>query len=427
MARWQAAFWRALPWLAPLAIILAVLLAALFPLPAVRDAVTFEVIDEAVFHKSAAYILLSPLSELLDLVTLLSARQHVALLLTLVVKYVLWWWWRGGFLPASVPATRKPIRVLARIGLALLVPLSLYLAATLLPRPMASLDTGPELIAVDFHSHTSASHDGRPDWSAEDNRNWHRNAGYDAAFISDHRTFDGARAAWPNNPPFAGDGTSLLPAIEVVWRGEHVNVLDADRMYRGILTPTLADIDEEAVKLASAVPGNEPVIIETIPGNLDSVIVANGTGTAGIRAIELIDGSPRGLGQGRRERARIIALADKDNLALVSGSDHHGWGHTASGWTLMYLKNWRAVRPTAIAGAIALNIRRGGRKSTRVAERYVANTDGWGRLPFTVAIVLWQMLRTLTTDERVIWIAWTIALALLVEWMRRRRAGIAGE
>ena len=426
LARWLAAFWRALPWLVPLAIILAVLAASLFPLPAVRDAVSFEVIDEAVFRKPAAYILLSPLSELLDVVTLLSARQHVALLLTLAVTYVLWWWWRGGFVPHTVPATRKTVRVVARLGLALLVPLTLYLAAILLPRPMASLDPGPDLLAVDFHSHTSFSHDGRPDWTPEDNRNWHRDAGYGAAFVTDHRTFDGARAAWPNNPTYAGGGTSLLPAVEVVWHGEHVNVLDADRMYRGILTPTLADVDEEALTLASAVPGNEPVLIHTLPGNLDSVRAARGTATAGVRAIEIVDGSPRGLGQTRRERARIIAIADSLNLALVSGSDHHGWGHTAAGWTLMYLKNWRAVRPVAVTSAIAFNIRRGGRGATRVAERYVANTDRWERLPFTVPVVLWQLLRTLTSDERVVWIAWTIAIALLAEWLRLRRARVAG-
>jgi hypothetical protein len=66
-----------------------------------------------------------------------------------------------------------------------------------------------------------------------------------------------------------------------VWQGEHVNILDADRMYRGILDAPLRDVDTEALRLASLVPGNEPVLIETIPGNLSKVVSAKGRGTAG--------------------------------------------------------------------------------------------------------------------------------------------------
>ena len=58
---------------------------------------------------------------------------------------------------------------------------------------------------------------------------------------ADHRTFEGAREGWANNPAQCrARRRVLLPAIEAVWKGEHVNVLDADRMYRGILDAALA-------------------------------------------------------------------------------------------------------------------------------------------------------------------------------------------
>ena len=144
-----------------------------------------------------------------------------------------------------------------------------------------------------------------------------------------------------------------------------------------------------------------------------------------MRAIELIDGSPRGLAQGRQQRARILDIADSANLALVAGSDHHGWGHAASGWTLMILSNWRAAPPEEVSRAIAATLRAGGRGSTKVVERYVANTDRAALVPFTVPLVLWGMLRTLSVDERIVWFAWIAALLLLwgVRGMRRRRAG----
>src|SRR5205814_10341130 len=86
------------------------------------------------------------------------------------------------------------------------------------------------------HSHTSASHDGRPGWSVEDNRAWHRDGGYDVAFITDHWTVAAAEQGVARNSYPAGDAVTLLQGIEVSWTGEHVNILGAQRRYKGILT-----------------------------------------------------------------------------------------------------------------------------------------------------------------------------------------------
>ena len=409
------------PWWTLLALAAVMLGSAPFAIPPIRDAVTLGPVSEAALRRPAGYVLLAPISDVLDLLTLLSVRQHVALLVTLVLGYAAWWALRGRVLPASVTPTRRAARIAARLGLALLALVAVYFGGALLPRPMAALEVGPEIVPIDFHAHTRYSHDGRPDWTPEDVRSWHRDAGFGAVYVSDHRTFEGARDGWANNPDLAGQGVSLLPAIEVVWRGEHVNVLDADRMYRGIFNATLRDIDEEALRLASGVRGNEPVLIETLPGDLSKMIPATGPGTAGVRAVELIDGAPRGLGQGRLERARIVKLADSLNLALVAGSNHHGWGHTAAGWTLMYLPGWRGATPERLANAIETSIRRGGSGTTKVVERYVADTETGIALPLTAPLIAWGMLRTLSLAERLAWLAWGVALFLLSRIRVRRR------
>jgi hypothetical protein len=139
--------------------------------------------------------------------------------------------------------------------------------------------------------------------------------------------------------------------------------------------------------------------------------------------VEIVDGAPRGLGQTRQERARIIHLADSLDLALVTGSNHHGWGHTASGWTLLYAPGWRSATPEQLATAISTILRRGARGSTKVVERYAADTDTGVKLPLTLPLVVWGMLRTLSTDERVSWILWTLALTIamrLLPWRRPR-------
>lgn len=400
------------------------LLSAPFAIAPIRDAATLSSLPEATLHRPLGYVLMAPVSDVLDLLTLLSLRQHVALLLTLVIGYAIWFAWRGRVTPVTVKPGRRGIRIAARLGLALLTVIAVYAAGVFLPRPMAALDSAVDVIAVDFHSHTKYSHDGRPDWTPKDVRAWHRDAGFEAAYITDHRTFEGARDAWANNPTFVGQGTTMLPGIEVVWKGEHVVVLDADRKYRGILNETLRDIDEPSLVMASSIPGNEPLLIETFPGDIKQMIPAAGTGTAGVRAIELVDGAPKGLGQTRRERATIIHYADSLNLALIAGSNHHGWGHTATGWTLLYVPGWRNATPDQLSDAIVNILRRGGVNSTRVVERYVADTESGIRLALTAPLITWGMLRTLSPDERAAWVAWAVALTLvsrLLAWRRPRQ------
>ena len=101
-------------------------------------------------------------------------------------------------------------------------------------------------------------------------------------------------------------------------------------------------MDEQSLSIAAVIPATTPVIIETIPGNLSKIPVTTSQGATGVSGIEIVDGSPRGLSQTRRERARIVRIADSLNLALVVGSDNHGWGRPAPGWTLMRIPGWRA-------------------------------------------------------------------------------------
>ena len=417
---------RGLP-LVALLIVALLALSAAWAIDPIRDAANGQpVSQDATLERTSGYLLLAPISAILDTVTLLSVRQHIALVVTALLGWLLWWWMSRRERDLAVTPGRRVVRILARIGTALVLLVGVYAVAVLVPRPMAALRAvSPAILSVDFHAHTKYSHDGRWNWTPEDVRRWHRKSGFDAAYISDHRTFEGAREGWANNPIQSGTETVLLPAIEAVWQGEHVNILDADRMYRGILDAPLRDVDTEALRLASLVPGNEPVLIETIPGDLSRVPVAKGGGTPGVRAIEIVDGAPRGLAQGRRERARILDIADSANLALVAGSDHHGWGHTASAWTLMIMPGWRAAPPEELSRAIAATIRRGGRASTKVVERYVADTDRGLALPLTVPLVAWGMFRTLSLDERVVWVAWIAAIVLLsrVRVLRRRRSG----
>jgi hypothetical protein len=416
-----------------LAVTVLVLASAVVRVSPIRDAATLEPVSEARVTYSAAYLAGAPFFDTLDTLSLLTVGQHVALIVTAIVAYAAWRVWhrrRKAIAPrkdGSVdhPAERAALREVAFAGLLLLGLAAVYAIGAVVPRPMAALAVRDlDVVVVDLHSHTKYSHDGRPGWEAEDVRDWHAASGYDAAYITDHRHYRGAEEGVAANPSVAGQGTVLLSGLEVVYGGERVNVLSAGRVYRGLTTENLWDIDTVALALASLVRSREPVIVQTVPARLERIGPAQGPGTPGARAIEIVDGAPRGLSQTRRERQRIVRLADSLNLALVVGSNNHGWGRTAPGWTLFRIPGWRSMAPDQLATSIESAIRQAGRDAARAVERRVADADGSPiRLALAVPLATWRMLTTLSTDQRVSWIiwAWVLAAAWFVGRAARER------
>lgn len=414
------AFWHArLPWMIPLAISLAVLIAAAFAVPPVRDAATFSEVSEAHLARPAGYVALAPLSNVLDTLTLLSARQHAAVVLGLLA---LWAAWR-----VARPRRRRGWRShIASLATVLAAIVTAYAAAVFLPRPMAYLAShDADILRIDFHSHTAASKDARQAFSVERNRAWHRAGGYDVAYVTDHATVAGAKRGIANNPPAGRDGVVLLQGIEATWMGEHVGILGAERTYRGLLTPNLRNVDARGLTMASAVATREPVVIWNHARELTNKLPpASGPATVGVRAIEISNGAPREMDRIRPKRRQLVALAERHGLALTTGSDCHGWGHAAPNWTLLRLTNWRGLDHDALAAGIERGLRDGGLGATRAVERATADPGTSPvALAFSVVGVPWRMLTTLSAGERLMWLVWTWAITGAVLLRRRRRRG----
>ena len=410
----RVAWRRSVPWLA-VGISAVVLLSALVAVEPIRDAVTLTAVGEARLEQSAAYLSIAPISDVLDTLTLMTVAQHIAILLSSFGVFALW---------RVARARRRPTwrwrEVIAAVVFLSAVVLT-YVGGAVMPRPMARLTTSDEtVIAIDFHAHTMYSHDGRPGWTEEDVRNWHAGAGYDVAYITDHATFEGAERGIASNPGEAGERTMILQGLEVVYRGEHVNILNAGRRYRGLTTPDLKDVDVRSLQLAGFLKATSPVLIETVPANLGQV--PSPTANApGVDAIEIVDGAPRGLAQGRAARQRIVHIADSLNLALVTGSDNHGWGRTAPGWTLLRIPGWRGMGTDSLSVRIENVLRIGRRASTRTVERRVAGATNPFSLVFAAPLAAWRMFTTLSADERVMWLIWTWALVLFAGGLRAYR------
>jgi predicted metal-dependent phosphoesterase TrpH len=259
----------------------------------------------------------------------------------------------------------------------------------------------PDDLSIDFHSHTSYSHDANKWFTTERNRAWHTAAGFDVAYVSDHKSTAGAIEGARGNASHHGE-TILLPSLESRDHSEHVIVLGVD-------TTVAPDAKGEwHDPVADSL--HRPILVLTVPGHLSELPPNEVSGVARTMAIELSDGAPKGINVLQRDPQSIYALARRLDLALVAGSDNHGWGSTAVGWSVMRIPGWRAMSATALDSAIQQTIRT---QRSRAGRVYVRDAPDPGRsvalLSLTLPAVIWRMLVDLTWAERVSWLCWIVA------------------
>lgn len=359
----------------------------------------------------ASYILGAPLFGVLDALSVLTPRQHVAVILTLLALIV------GRAVVARCRLTRGWRRSLWAIPRALLAGvcgvLVLYSVGILVWRPMVAVAVADtDVVVVDFHSHTSASHDGRAGFGAEQNREWHRAAGFHVAYVTDHRTLAGGRDATLGNPRLSGQGTVLLPGLEIVSDGHHVNVIGVDAAD----TPLSGDQENAAAVDDRSAAADIRLTLLAIPDDLTRLSDIH------LDAVEISDAAPRGIAFAQRWRGTLLRMADSLRLAVAAGSDNHGWGRTAAAWSIMRIRGWRQLQPQALDSAIRRVIRERRRQSVRVVERGTIAELRAGSVPtaLTAGQILWALALSMTPAERASWLAWLWGLHLALRVRRRR-------
>lgn len=402
-----------------------VLLSALVALAPIHDAATG--VSSLGVHLTMPwpYQLLAPVCSILDTLSVLSVRQHVVLLLAYLLVYGFWRVIRRAALRAAHPEYRRPIfkaialETVWALG-AVVAFAAVYVAGIAIPRPMTGIALAdPDAVVVDFHSHTNASWDGVKRFTPEANRAWHRDAGFDVAYISDHATVAGALRGMARNPQVAGTDVVLLPAVEERFGGEHIIALgirpDRDvhadgewRMPAGVPARVPAHVSTRANANESGdAEADEPLLTLTIPGTVRNVPASARPVLSQLRAIELEDASPKGIDQIQREQGRVMALSDSLDLAVISGSDNHGWGSTAAAWSVLHIPNWRTMSPVVLDAAIRHTIETERRHAVQVLMRRTPNPGASiGLLALTPIAVPVNYLRTLSWPERMSWLAW---------------------
>ena len=367
----------------PIALALTTLLvlSALWPLPSLLDAVTGAPPGDADLTRPFLYLLMAPLTNLLDALTFLSLARAQALVATWMAALALW----GLLRPGSWRLR------MGRAALGIGTILFLVGATLALPRPVPRLVTADSsAVVLDYHAHTAASHDGRKRWTAADLADWHAAQGFQASYVTDHNLLFTQRVEQP---------IRLLPGVEWSVYRQHVvalspaTAIDRDSFSRD--TPAMLRLFAELHRQGSLGIASLPEYWDHHREDLDAFVAA------GVDGFEIVNCAPKGLAFPSQARRDILDLAGPNDLLVTGASDNHGWGKVTCVWNVTHPGEQ-------------------GFKANHVFARPLALAQG--DLPAWNAAVTqpWLMLRGLSGSERVSWLTWIAVVTLYLAQPRRQ-------
>ncbi len=405
-------------WRLPLLLSACVVAGQLLHLPPVVDAVNGAAPEGLRLVHPAGHVLLAPFTLLADWLNGSPARELKGFAAWALAAYVL------ARLAVRRPRPARGWRRGAReavLAAAFLVALVAFVGwGAFLPRPIPRLAASdPDVLIFDVHSHTDASHDGRPGFDAAASARWHARAGFDAAFVTDHNTARAIRA-WQGGT----SGARLLPGIELSLRGLHLLALGTDAEidtgpYRddwtatGTLIRALATGDSGAVRA--------PFLVASLPeywqhhwgADLDSLV------SWGVRGLEVWTTSPRAMDFPPALRREVVARARHEGLALFAATDMHGLGYAASAWNVATVRGWRRLESGPLTAVLLARFRRDGAAASRVVvlRRWLPETAAQSVVAVPLNLVL--LLRTASRAHGAALLVWIWLPALLLRLRRR--------
>jgi hypothetical protein len=359
------------------------------------------------------HLVLAPLFTLWDGTSMLPMSRLKGLVTGLLILYMLWRairFWRH----------RRLLREVGYAALALTGFLLFVLVGATWHRPMVALGGVPEgMVVVDFHSHTTASHDVEGlmrGWDLEASRRWHRRAGFDAFFVTDHNTRNPAIGEARDGAPAVCDG------IEVsAWRAHIVLLGRVDsidrRPYTKSLEGVLQLIEDASTRFAALSIASIPEYERYHWDNIEVFV------EAGLDGFEIVNASPKANEISRARRDSVITLARRTDRIVVGVSDQHGLGATSMVWNLVPLGEEQSRDPNPCP-AILARLATAGFEAVQVAERHRLRAEAWWPSWLTPVGLVWETWRGMGWPLTLSWLAWAWAWAAMVH-RRRRHSGLA--
>ena len=405
-------------WKAAAAASLAIFLFHFLAYPAlVRDAATSGFVPG--FHMVYPFwhLALTPLSAMADALTVLDVFEMAVVIL-----------WVFAFIAFLPGARRKYFAFSAAAAM---------MAWTIFGHrpPGRLIHDDPDVLLVDFHSHTSLSHDGRGSFSTEANRLWHWKQGFDAGFITDHNTIEAARKAMSDSDgnwrrigyrSMQGEEVSLFHAHPIVLGNrDHIFNKNFDGRPQAILN-VIREAHRQGALIVDSLPDywlrhwDEETDRRSKNGRNNGGTVQDFVGW-GMDGFEIINSAPKALCFPAAKRRLIVEFCRKHDLFITGVSDNHGWGTATAAWNAVRIPGWQAMDPETLQAQILSLLKIKKFAAVQVLERVRFAPQGWIQIALSPIGIAWVYLRSLQPGQRVVWVAWIWGLMFLGKSARALR------
>jgi predicted metal-dependent phosphoesterase TrpH len=334
-------------------------------------------------------MVLAPFCSTADMLTVLSLKQMIVFLFYAA-------------LALAVAPIRRRNKALSGILL-----LAFMGWAALVPRPMARLvSSDPDNLLIDFHSHTSYSHDGRKSFTPAANRRWHERQGFGAAFITDHNLVDGNHLI--SEMSASGPYTSLS-GEEVSLFNTHMGVLgNAD-----VVNHSLYDSNYSQIPVfINDMHKKGYLVVAHLPeywrehwkeGNTDFL-------KWDVDGFEIVNSVPYCLDFPPDSRRQIVAHCRQKNLFITGVSDNHGWGSATAAWSAVKIPGWQTLPPELLQKTVLDRLSQKKFAAIQVLERAAYRPENAWQLLISPFINAWIFIRILGSACAISWIIWVWAV-----------------
>lgn len=406
-----------------IAVTVLVLIGQIFAYPnAVRN-ILHSGFDEGITLKyPAIHTLLAPIFQIADRVTILSAAQ---LLILFAYLNAVWLLWRiNKCLKHRISFVIVIHETVRYIGFNAFVLLCVFLAI-LVPRPQAAIAvTDPDVLVLDFQTHTNYSWDARESATPASQMQRRFNEGFNAFFITDHNN----RFSDLETKEITGQSDLTSRAIPL--RGEEISAKPSNLIILGpnmdhrYITRQKTDTSQNSSKALEVVLKNREdpntFVFATGPArwwkNSEDLQFLIGNGLEGI---EIAKASPKGLELTVEDRVKLTDFARQNRIVMLGSSDNHGFGYAGYVWNLLRLPGWRSLEPKELEQAVISRMRLQGPDALTIITRIKAEPTG---NPFLMGIdpfrQIWEMMRSLPLAQATVFVLYSwIPLVIRLTWL----------
>lgn len=330
-----------------------------------------------------------------------------------IMSWIIWLstlWIIYALIRLKNPWRKKAAHLLRGIIVTIVSFLLFIIYCILIPLPQYRLTSkNPEEVFIDLHSHTFYSHDGII--TPERNLSWHLNCGFAGWAITEHDWIGYGPAEQENMLRAKSIGAAVIPAHEIKFKGVYLNLLGIEEA----IDKKKFDTMEGLINAVHSRGGT--VVVPHYWSGEKPQLSPSELAAAGVDGFEIAGNSSVPLSPESREE--IIGVCRKEGLAMVSGSNWHGWQNFCNVWTGFEAPGWELMDNASRKQAVldALQNREAGRFRALEYKRKVP-PGGYFFEPFTG---FFFYFRSLDAWQRISWFFWAAIIFFLVRRIKDKR------